>query len=173
MDSSTSSDSFDRDGGETKERVPDTLDKESDSREEKENWNNCESPEQEALVTELNKIESEMRALREVLARKQRRANEIRSILGNPIVNDVKEKLKSLQDSEALQKTNQAFKSAGEKTSAAFSNIGKRFVDVRTKIGVSIGSSLNNVKKSKSLFTLPSERGNVEDEGTDEQWEQI
>ncbi|KAF6017432.1 hypothetical protein EB796_024259 [Bugula neritina] len=100
----------------------------------------------EALQEELVKVEAEIKTLRAVLNSRQKRAAELKKTLGYNIVTDVKEKVKHLQESEVILKTNQAFKSAGERTSAAFSTFGKRFGDVRSRIGESIGSSISNVK---------------------------
>ena len=45
-------------------------------------------------------IEGEIRTLRTVLASKQKRAAEIRKTLGSTIVSDMKDKVKTLQESD-------------------------------------------------------------------------
>jgi len=162
------SDSFDKDEAADKE----TLNTEQAN--PLANGDGASDVDREALNEELEKIDAEIKTLKTVLASKQKRAADIRKTLGSTIVTDMKDKVKTIQESDVIMRTNQAFKSAGEKTSAAFSNFGKKMVDVNSKLRESIGTSFNNVKKSKSLFALPSAQSTESlTGGSGEQWEQI
>ncbi|KAM8946194.1 tumor protein D54 isoform 4-T4 [Pelodytes ibericus] len=115
--------------------------------------------EAEELRTELVKVEDEINTLRQVLAAKERHATELKRKLGQTPLNQLKINLsKSLQEvqmsnayvktsekigewnekvtqSDVYKKTQETLSQAGQKTSAALSNVGtalsRRFGDMR------------------------------------------
>ncbi|XP_063315542.1 tumor protein D54 isoform X5 [Pelobates fuscus] len=84
--------------------------------------------EAEELRIELAKVEEEILTLRQVLSAKERHAAEIKRKLGQTPLNQLKMNLsKSLQEvqmSNAYKKTQETLTQAGQKTSAALSNVG-------------------------------------------------
>ncbi|XP_076082313.1 uncharacterized protein LOC143053398 isoform X3 [Mytilus galloprovincialis] len=143
-----------------------------------------ETPEERAerlklLQDELEKVEEEIVTLRQVLGAKVRRAAEIKRQMGITPFQEFKQDLqhgfKSIQDSDAMQKTNErlthikeritstsayqktssAVKTASEKTSAAFSTVGstvsRKLSDVRNSTAFKsmeekVGGAVANVK---------------------------
>ncbi|CAG2234617.1 uncharacterized protein LOC143053398 isoform X6 [Mytilus galloprovincialis] len=143
-----------------------------------------ETPEERAerlklLQDELEKVEEEIVTLRQVLGAKVRRAAEIKRQMGITPFQEFKQDLqhgfKSIQDSDAYQKTNEkihdindkithstayqktssAVKTASEKTSAAFSTVGstvsRKLSDVRNSTAFKsmeekVGGAVANVK---------------------------
>lgn len=112
---------------------------------------------------ELAKLEDEITTLRQVLGSKVRQANELKRNLGiTPIKEfkqDMQQGIKNIKDSETYQKTNAALKSAGQKTSTAFSTFGafasRKIGDVRNSntfksIEEKVGSAYTNVKTKVS-----------------------
>ncbi|XP_063315543.1 tumor protein D54 isoform X6 [Pelobates fuscus] len=95
--------------------------------------------EAEELRIELAKVEEEILTLRQVLSAKERHAAEIKRKLGQTPLNQLKMNLsKSLQEvqmSNAYKKTQETLTQAGQKTSAALSNVGtaitRRLGDMR------------------------------------------
>ncbi|XP_067935992.1 tumor protein D52-like isoform X5 [Watersipora subatra] len=86
-------------------------------------------------LEELHKTEEEVNTLKQVLASKQKRVNDLKKLLGVGIVSrfskDMNESITRLSESDVMLKANSAFKSAGEKTSAAFSTVGRKLEDVK------------------------------------------
>ncbi|XP_052097265.1 tumor protein D54-like isoform X3 [Mytilus californianus] len=143
-----------------------------------------ETPEERAerlkvLQEELEKVEEEIVTLRQVLGAKVRRAAEIKRQMGITPFQEFKQDLqhgfKSIQDSDAMQKTNErlthmkeritstsayqktssAVKTASEKTSAAFTTVGstvsRKLSDVRNSTAFKsmeekVGGAVANVK---------------------------
>ncbi|CAC5387207.1 Tumor protein D54 [Mytilus coruscus] len=143
-----------------------------------------ETPEERAerlklLQEELEKVEEEIVTLRQVLGAKVRRAAEIKRQMGITPFQEFKQDLqhgfKSIQDSDAYQKTNEkihdindkithstayqktssAVKTASEKTSAAFTTVGstvsRKLSDVRNSTAFKsmeekVGGAVANVK---------------------------
>ncbi|XP_063407341.1 tumor protein D52-like isoform X2 [Mytilus trossulus] len=123
-----------------------------------------ETPEERAerlklLQDELEKVEEEIVTLRQVLGAKVRRAAEIKRQMGITPFQEFKQDLqhgfKSIQDSDAYQKTSSAVKTASEKTSAAFSTVGstvsRKLSDVRNSTAFKsmeekVGGAVANVK---------------------------
>ncbi|KAG8447243.1 hypothetical protein GDO86_014636 [Hymenochirus boettgeri] len=95
--------------------------------------------EAEELRFELVKVEEEINTLRQVLAAKERHATELKRKLGQTPLNQLKMNLsKSLQEvqmSGVYKKTHETLSQAGQKTSAALSNVGtaisRRLGDMR------------------------------------------
>ncbi|XP_077457038.1 tumor protein D54-like isoform X3 [Stigmatopora argus] len=84
--------------------------------------------EAEELRSELIKVEEEIGTLRQVLSAKERHATELKRKLGLSPLNELKQNLtKSWQDvqtSNAYKKTQETLSQAGQKTSAALTNVG-------------------------------------------------
>ncbi|XP_044519825.1 tumor protein D54 isoform X6 [Gracilinanus agilis] len=84
--------------------------------------------EEEELRSELTKVEEEIVTLRQVLAAKERHCGELKRKLGLTPLDGLKQNLtKSWHDvqvSNAYKKTQETLSQAGQKTSAALSNVG-------------------------------------------------
>ncbi|XP_007475597.1 tumor protein D54 isoform X6 [Monodelphis domestica] len=95
--------------------------------------------EEEELRSELTKVEEEIVTLRQVLAAKERHCGELKRKLGLTPLDGLKQNLtKSWHDvqvSNAYKKTQETLSQAGQKTSAALSNVGsaisRKFGDMR------------------------------------------
>lgn len=127
-----------------------------------------ETPEERAqrlqfLQEELIKVEEEILTLRQVLGAKVRRAAEIKRQMGitpfQEFKQDLQHGIKSIQDSDAYQKTSSVVKTASEKTTAAFSTVGstmsRKLSDVRNSTAFKsmeekVGGAVANVKAKVS-----------------------
>ncbi|XP_048354129.1 tumor protein D54 isoform X4 [Sphaerodactylus townsendi] len=91
-------------------------------------YNGLTEAEEEELRAELVKVEEEIGTLRQVLAAKERHCGELKRKLGLTPLDGLKQNLsKSWQDvqgSNAYKKTQETLSQAGQKTSAALSNMG-------------------------------------------------
>ncbi|XP_019403849.1 PREDICTED: tumor protein D54 isoform X6 [Crocodylus porosus] len=95
--------------------------------------------EEEELRTELAKVEEEIGTLRQVLAAKERHCGELKRKLGLTPFDGLKQNLSKswhdVQVSNAYKKTQETLSQAGQKTSAALSNVGsaisRKFGDMR------------------------------------------
>ncbi|XP_054835688.1 tumor protein D54 isoform X3 [Eublepharis macularius] len=91
-------------------------------------YNGLTEAEEEELRAELAKVEEEIGTLRQVLAAKERHCGELKRKLGLTPLDGLKQNLsKSWQDvqgSNAYKKTQETLSQAGQKTSAALSNVG-------------------------------------------------
>ncbi|XP_036388879.1 tpd52 like 2b isoform X7 [Megalops cyprinoides] len=95
--------------------------------------------EAEELRSELTKVEEEINTLRQVLSAKEKHAYELKRKLGLSPLNEFKQNLtkgwQDVQTSNAYKKTQETLSQAGQKTSAALSNMGtaisKRLGDMR------------------------------------------
>ncbi|KYO30098.1 tumor protein D54 isoform X8 [Alligator mississippiensis] len=95
--------------------------------------------EEEELRTELAKVEEEIGTLRQVLAAKERHCGELKRKLGLTPFDGLKQNLSKswhdVQVSTAYKKTQETLSQAGQKTSAALSNVGsaisRKFGDMR------------------------------------------
>ncbi|XP_067935989.1 tumor protein D52-like isoform X2 [Watersipora subatra] len=110
-------------------------------------------------LEELHKTEEEVNTLKQVLASKQKRVNDLKKLLGVGIVSrfskDMNESITRLSESDVMLKANSAFKSAGEKTSAAFSTVGRKLEDVKNSefmksVEEKVGSAYDSVKQEWS-----------------------
>ncbi|XP_013391090.1 tumor protein D52 isoform X5 [Lingula anatina] len=111
--------------------------------------------EKEEWRVELAKTEEEIQTLRSVLGAKVRHANELKKKLGittlQEFKQDVSSTLTSIRESDAYQKTNEAFKNVGTKASQAANAAGKKLSDLRNSqtfksIEEKVGSAYSNVK---------------------------
>ncbi|XP_069455150.1 tumor protein D53 isoform X8 [Ovis canadensis] len=97
--------------------------------------------EKEELKAELVQLEDEITTLRQVLSAKERRLVEIKQKLGMNLMNELKQNFSrgwhDVQTTTAYKKTHVTLSHAGQKATAAFSNVGtaisKKFGDMRRK----------------------------------------
>ncbi|NWU98054.1 TPD53 protein, partial [Upupa epops] len=95
--------------------------------------------EKEELKTELAKLEDEISTLRQVLAAKEKHLVEIKQKLGISLMNELKQNFSKswhdMQTTSAYKKTHETLSHAGQKATAAISNVGtaisKKFGDMR------------------------------------------
>ncbi|XP_065257438.1 tumor protein D53 [Emys orbicularis] len=108
--------------------------------------------EREELKIELAKLEDEISTLRQVLAAKEKHLAEIKQKLGINLMNELKQNFSKswhdMQTTSAYKKTHETLSHAGQKATAAISNvgtaIGKKFGDMRShSIGYSIRHSIS------------------------------
>merc|ERR1739838_664568 len=96
---------------------------------------------------ELDKIEEEIKTLRQVLQVKMRRSQELKRQLGLTPLQELQTTLKTIQESDAYQKTTSSLKTATAKTGVVLTLAG-------TSIGTSVKSKLGHLKKSPSIQSL-------------------
>ncbi|XP_004587275.2 tumor protein D53 isoform X1 [Ochotona princeps] len=102
--------------------------------------------EKEELKAELVQLEDEINTLRQVLSAKERHLVEIKQKLGMNLMNELKQNFSKswhdMQTTTAYKKTHETLSQAGQKATAAFSNVGtaisKKFGDMRYSIRHSI-----------------------------------
>ncbi|XP_028622274.1 tumor protein D53 isoform X2 [Grammomys surdaster] len=102
--------------------------------------------EKEELKAELVQLEDEITTLRQVLSAKERHLVEIKQKLGMNLMNELKQNFSrswhDMQTTTAYKKTHETLSHAGQKATAAFSNVGtaisKKFGDMRSSIRHSI-----------------------------------
>ncbi|XP_063003506.1 tumor protein D54 isoform X4 [Elgaria multicarinata webbii] len=91
-------------------------------------YNGLTEAEEEELKSELAKVEDEIGTLRQVLAAKERHCGELKRKLGLTPLDGLKQNLSKswhdVQVSNAYKKTQETLSQAGQKTSAALSNVG-------------------------------------------------
>ncbi|XP_044310900.1 tumor protein D54 isoform X5 [Varanus komodoensis] len=91
-------------------------------------YNGLTEAEEEELRSELAKVEDEIGTLRQVLAAKERHCGELKRKLGLTPLDGLKQNLSKswhdVQVSNAYKKTQETLSQAGQKTSAALSNVG-------------------------------------------------
>ncbi|KAJ6655254.1 hypothetical protein lerEdw1_005598 [Lerista edwardsae] len=95
--------------------------------------------EREELKAELVKLEDEIATLRQVLAAKEKHLVDIKQKLGINLMNELKQNFSKswhdVQTTSAYKKTQETLSHAGQKATAAFSNVGtvisKKFGDMR------------------------------------------
>ncbi|NXE73323.1 TPD53 protein, partial [Cochlearius cochlearius] len=95
--------------------------------------------EKEELKTELAKLEDEISTLRQVLAAKEKHLVDIKQKLGISLMNELKQNFSKswhdMQTTSAYKKTHETLSHAGQKATAAISNVGtaisKKFGDMR------------------------------------------
>ncbi|XP_072499318.1 tumor protein D53 isoform X3 [Notamacropus eugenii] len=95
--------------------------------------------EREELKSELVKLEDEITTLRQVLTAKEKHLVEIKQKLGMNLMNELKQNFSKgwheVQTTTAYKKTHETLSHAGQKATAAFSNVGtaisKKFGDMR------------------------------------------
>ncbi|XP_019517688.1 PREDICTED: tumor protein D53 isoform X2 [Hipposideros armiger] len=102
--------------------------------------------EKEELKAELLQLEDEITTLRQVLSAKERHLVEIKQKLGMNLMNELKQNFSKswhdMQTTTAYKKTHETLSHAGQKATAAFSNVGtaisKKFGDMSYSIRHSI-----------------------------------
>nr|XP_020646385.1 tumor protein D53 isoform X1 [Pogona vitticeps] len=108
--------------------------------------------EREELKAELDKLEDEIATLRQVLAAKEKHLVEIKQKLGINLMNELKQNFSKswhdVQTTTAYKKTQETLSQAGQKATAAISNVGtvisKKFGDMRSySLGYSIRHSIS------------------------------
>ncbi|XP_021245213.1 tumor protein D53 isoform X6 [Numida meleagris] len=108
--------------------------------------------EKEELKNELAKLEDEISTLRQVLAAKEKHLIEIKQKLGMSLMNELKQNFSKswhdMQTTSAYKKTHETLSHAGQKATAAISNVGtaisKKFGDMRShSISYSIRHSIS------------------------------
>ncbi|XP_030909903.1 tumor protein D53 isoform X3 [Melopsittacus undulatus] len=98
--------------------------------------------EKEELKIELAKLEDEISTLRQVLAAKEKHLVEIKQKLGVSLMNELKQNFSKswhdVQTTSAYKKTHETLSHAGQKATAAISNVGtaisKKFGDMRLRL---------------------------------------
>lgn len=132
-------------------------------------------PEQRAQLeeewkAELTKTEEEIQTLRQVLASKTKQSQELKRKLGisawKEWTTDLGQGVKNLQETSAYQKSSDAVKGIGEKTSFLFGGIGGRltaklgevkestaFKSFEERVGTAVGSVKNKMGGSRSNST--------------------
>ncbi|KAL6456896.1 hypothetical protein MHYP_G00338590 [Metynnis hypsauchen] len=114
--------------------------------------------EQEELRNELAKVEEEIQTLSQVLASKEKHVAEIKRKLGITPLNELRQNLsKSWQEvtaSTAYRRTSETLSQAGQKATAAFSNVGsaisRKLEDVRLQ-SFSNSFSIRSIQHSTSM----------------------
>uniref|UniRef100_H0ZNI8 TPD52 like 1 n=1 Tax=Taeniopygia guttata TaxID=59729 RepID=H0ZNI8_TAEGU len=108
--------------------------------------------EKEELKVELAKLEDEISTLRQVLAAKEKHLVEVKQKLGISLMNELKQNFSKswhdMQTTSAYKKTHETLSHAGQKATAAISNVGtaisKKFGDMRShSISYSIRHSIS------------------------------
>ncbi|XP_060722216.1 tumor protein D53 isoform X2 [Tachysurus vachellii] len=119
--------------------------------------------ERQEMHNELTKLEEEIATLKQVLASKEKHHAELKHRLGMTTLSELKENLSrswnDVQSSTAYKKTSETLNTAGQKTTAAFSNLGtaisRKFGDM-SMFGLDLlsGRRLNSIGYSVSLPTM-------------------
>uniref|UniRef100_A0A8D2NNZ7 TPD52 like 1 n=1 Tax=Zosterops lateralis melanops TaxID=1220523 RepID=A0A8D2NNZ7_ZOSLA len=118
--------------------------------------------EKEELKIELAKLEDEISTLRQVLAAKEKHLVEIKQKLGISLMNELKQNFSKswhdMQTTSAYKKTHETLSHAGQKATAAISNVGtaisKKFGDMRPRL---VGQATREavLKKFSALQLMP------------------
>ncbi|XP_060722217.1 tumor protein D53 isoform X3 [Tachysurus vachellii] len=109
--------------------------------------------ERQEMHNELTKLEEEIATLKQVLASKEKHHAELKHRLGMTTLSELKENLSrswnDVQSSTAYKKTSETLNTAGQKTTAAFSNLGTA---ISRKFGdMSYSVSLPTMRNSQSF----------------------
>ncbi|XP_033860170.1 tumor protein D53 homolog isoform X2 [Acipenser ruthenus] len=123
--------------------------------------NSVSDEEREEMQVELDKLEEEISTLRQVLAAKEKHHAELKQKLGvNPLSefrHNFNKSWHEMQTSTAYKKTQETLSTAGQKASAAFSNVGtaisRKFGDMRSQ---SIGYSVHHSMSMPAMRNSPS-----------------
>uniref|UniRef100_A0A8B9RGW5 Tpd52 like 1 n=1 Tax=Astyanax mexicanus TaxID=7994 RepID=A0A8B9RGW5_ASTMX len=115
--------------------------------------------EKEEMHNELTKLEEEIATLRQVLSSKEKRHSELKQRLGITPLSELRHNLSrgwnDMQTSTAYKKTSETLSTAGQKTTAAFSNLGsaisRKFGDMSRR---SVGPAVEAVLRRFSLQQL-------------------
>ncbi|KAL2081929.1 hypothetical protein ACEWY4_021747 [Coilia grayii] len=101
--------------------------------------NSVTDEEREEMTNELIKLEEEIATLRQVLASKEKRHSDLKQKLGITPLSELRQNFtrswNDMQSSTVYKKTSETLTTAGQKTSAAFNNLGtaitRKFGDMR------------------------------------------
>ncbi|XP_027011228.1 tumor protein D53 isoform X1 [Tachysurus fulvidraco] len=119
--------------------------------------------ERQDMHNELTKLEEEIATLKQVLASKEKRHAELKHMLGMTTLSELKENLSrswnDVQSSTAYKKTSETLNTAGQKTTAALSNLGttiSRKLGDMSMFGLDLlsGRRLNSIGYTVSLPTM-------------------
>ncbi|XP_035802866.1 tumor protein D53 isoform X6 [Amphiprion ocellaris] len=119
--------------------------------------------EREEIQQELTKLEEEINTLKQVLSSKEKQHAELKQKLGigplSELRNNFSRGWHDMQSSTAYKKTSETLSTAGQRTSAAFSNFGstisRKFGDMRSN---SIGYSIRHSMSMPTMRNSPSFR---------------
>ncbi|XP_039387626.1 tumor protein D53 isoform X3 [Mauremys reevesii] len=122
--------------------------------------------EREELKIELAKLEDEISTLRQVLAAKEKHLAEIKQKLGINLMNELKQNFSKswhdMQTTSAYKKTHETLSHAGQKATAAISNVGtaisKKFGDMRNSptfksFEEKVETTVTSLKKSSTSIS--------------------
>ncbi|XP_048063456.1 tumor protein D53 isoform X1 [Megalobrama amblycephala] len=117
--------------------------------------------EREEMENELTKLEEEITTLKQVLASKEKRHLDLKQKLGITPLSELRQNFSKswydMQTSTAYKKTSETLTTAGQRTSAAFSNLGtaitRKFGDMRSN---SIGYSIRHSMSMPAMRNSPS-----------------
>ncbi|XP_030626627.1 tumor protein D53 isoform X3 [Chanos chanos] len=123
--------------------------------------NSMTEEEREEMQSELTKLEEEISTLKQVLASKEKRHSELKQKLGITPLSELRQNFSKswydMQSSTAYRKTSETLSTAGQKTSAAFTNLGsaisRKFGDMRSN---SIGYSVRHSVSMPTMRNSPS-----------------
>uniref|UniRef100_A0A3B5R1R3 Tpd52 like 1 n=1 Tax=Xiphophorus maculatus TaxID=8083 RepID=A0A3B5R1R3_XIPMA len=127
------------------------------------NNSNMTEEEREEILQELTKLEEEISTLKQVLLSKEKQHAELKQKLGVTPLSEFRNNFSrgwhDMQSSTAYKKTSETLSTAGQKTSAAFSNFGsaitRKFGDMRSN---SIGYSVRHSVSMPTMRNSPSFR---------------
>ncbi|XP_062406555.1 tumor protein D53 isoform X4 [Sardina pilchardus] len=125
--------------------------------------NSVTDEEREEMTNELVKLEEEISTLRQVLGSKERRHLELKQKLGITPLSELRHNFNrswtDMQSSTVYKKTSETLSTAGQKTSAAFTNLGsaitRKFGDMRSN---SLGYSIRHSMSMPAMRNSPSFR---------------
>ncbi|NWQ77217.1 TPD53 protein, partial [Columbina picui] len=120
--------------------------------------------EKEELKIELAKLEDEISTLRQVLAAKEKHLVEIKQKLGVSLMNELKQNFSKswhdMQTTSAYKKTHETLSHAGQKATAAISNVGtaisKKFGDMRYRNLLLLGYSIRHSISMPAMRNSPT-----------------
>uniref|UniRef100_W5NL48 Tpd52 like 1 n=1 Tax=Lepisosteus oculatus TaxID=7918 RepID=W5NL48_LEPOC len=121
--------------------------------------NSVSEEEREEIQTELAKLEEEIAALKQVLAAKEKHHAELKLKLGMNPLNDLKQNVSKswheVQTSTAYKKTQETLSTAGQKATAALSNVGTA---ISRKFGDMSSYSIRHSMSMPAMRNSPSFR---------------
>ncbi|CAH8446858.1 unnamed protein product [Dicrocoelium dendriticum] len=113
-----------------------------------------EDPGRNALEIELKQVEEDIQTLKDTLAVKVRRANEIKKLLGyttlSTLQHDIMESVHKLEDTEAYLRTSQFISTAKDKT-----------ITVAQEAKEKVGSTISALKNSETVKNITEKVGST------------
>ncbi|XP_063079169.1 tumor protein D53 isoform X2 [Engraulis encrasicolus] len=135
--------------------------------------NSVTEEEREEMTNELIKLEEEISTLRQVLASKEKRHGDLKQKLGITPLSELRQNFSrgwnDMQTSTVYKKTSETLSTAGQKTTAAFSNLGtaitRKFGDMRNSPSFKSFEEKveTTVSTIKSKVQSPGAGGNFEE----------